>query len=46
MAYLNVLSRLASYNGPAVLPFDTGKLPVEQIADDILNACRLKLDGG
>jgi adenylate kinase family enzyme len=45
MAYLNVLSRLESYNGPTVLPFDTGTLPVEQIADDILNACRLKLDG-
>lgn len=39
-----VLTQLKSYNGPTVLQFDTSKTSIEQIADEILAACKLKLN--
>lgn len=42
-SYKDVLTKLASYNGPAVSKFDTSKVSVEQIAEEITAACKLKL---
>jgi shikimate kinase len=39
-----VLSKLKSYNGPTILQFDTSKISIEQIADEILAACKLKIN--
>ena len=39
-----VLTKLKSYNGPTILQFDTSKISIEQIADEILAACKLKLN--
>lgn len=43
MSFRDVLAKLATYNGPTVLQFDTSKISIEQIADDIVAACKLKL---
>ena len=40
-SYMDVLAKFVSYNGPTLFQFDTSKVPVEQIADDILAACGL-----
>jgi len=45
-AYLDVLSTLTAYNGPAVLSFDTEQVPVDQIAGEILKAIRHALGEG
>lgn len=41
-SYRDVLTKLTLYNGPTLLQFDTSKVSVEQIADDILTACKLR----
>jgi shikimate kinase len=41
-SFREVLTNLAAYHGPTVLQFDTSKISIEQIADEILAACKLK----
>lgn len=42
-SYSDVLTKLASPNGPTIFQFDTSNVPVEKIVDAILAECRLKL---
>lgn len=43
-SYRAVLDKLTSHNGPTILQFDTSKISIDQIADEILVACKLKLN--
>ena len=42
MSYKNVLSELSLCNGPTILEFDTSKIPIEQIVDEVLAVCESK----
>lgn len=42
MSLKNVLTELSLCNGPAILEFDTSKISIEQIADEVLAVCESK----
>ena len=42
MSYKNVLSELSLCNGPTILEFDTSKISIEQIVDEVLAICESK----
>ena len=42
MSYKNVLGELSLCNGPTILEFDTSKISIEQVADEVLATCESK----
>ena len=42
MSFKEVLTKLSLCNGPTILEFDTSKVSIEQIADEVLAACEAK----
>lgn len=44
MSYLRTLEKMTAYKEPTLLHFDTSEASVEQIADEILAACRSKIN--
>lgn len=42
ISYKNVLTELSLCNGPTILEFDTSKISIEQIVDEVLTACESK----
>jgi thymidylate kinase len=44
-SYKQTLAELTACGGPTLLQFDTGQASIEQIADEILVTCNLKLGG-
>lgn len=42
-AYERVLAKLAAHGGPTLLHFDTGRMPIDRIADDLSTFCELNL---
>jgi len=45
LTYTHILSKLQTYRDLTMLQFDTDKISIEQITDEILNAYRFKLNG-
>jgi shikimate kinase len=45
-SYEQTLANLAAYGGPTLLQFDTSQASIEQIVDEVLVTCNLKLGGG
>lgn len=44
-SYEQILARLATYGGPPLLQFDTSQASIEQIVDEVMATCNLKLRG-
>ncbi len=42
MSYKNVLSELSLCNGPTILEFDTSKISIDQIVEEVLAVCESK----
>ena len=42
LSYKNVLSELSLCNGPTILEFDTSKISIEQIVEEVLAVCESK----
>jgi AAA domain len=43
-SYHYVLAKLSAHAGPRVIRFDTSRIPIDQLVDDILVACTLEPD--
>jgi hypothetical protein len=43
-SYEQTLAKLAAHGGPALLQFDTGQTPMEEIVEKVLVACNLVTD--
>ena len=44
-SYEQILAKLTAYGGPTLLQFDTSQASIEQIVDEVLVTCNLKLAG-
>jgi hypothetical protein len=42
MSFKDVLTELSLCDGPTVLEFDTSKISIEQVADEVLAVCESK----
>ena len=44
-SYKQILAKLTAYGRPTLIQFDTSQAPIEQIVDEVLVTCNLKLGG-
>jgi shikimate kinase len=44
-SYEEILAKLTAYGGPTLLQFDTSQASIEQIVDEVLVTCKVKLGG-